>query len=182
MEETYSDKWCADAEILVVKRAPCHALTLCNAFIFVLIHRYVCISTQFEHHTTALDSGRLETSACTTLHAQHTYAYARLQSLQNAHTHFLRSSLPHPGNYIVCFDPLDGSSNIDAGISVGSIWGVYEPSEECPIDAIDDPQKMMVGAAGRHRQRGCRQGDTHARAHTHTHVHIHTHKHTRAHT
>lgn len=45
----------------------------------------------------------------------------------------------------MCFDPLDGSSNIDAGISVGSIWGVYEPSEECPIDAIDDPQKMMVG-------------------------------------
>ncbi len=43
------------------------------------------------------------------------------------------------------FDPLDGSSNIDAGISVGSIFGVYEPSEECPIDAIDDPQKMMVG-------------------------------------
>ena len=44
------------------------------------------------------------------------------------------------------FDPLDGSSNIDAGISVGSIWGIYEPSEECPIDAMDDPQKMMVSA------------------------------------
>lgn len=41
------------------------------------------------------------------------------------------------------FDPLDGSSNIDAGISVGSIFGIYEPSEECPIDAMDDPQKMM---------------------------------------
>ena len=41
------------------------------------------------------------------------------------------------------FDPLDGSSNIDAGISVGSIWGVYAPNEECPIDAIDDPDKMM---------------------------------------
>jgi len=27
------------------------------------------------------------------------------------------------GNYIVVFDPLDGSSNIDAGISVGSIFG-----------------------------------------------------------
>lgn len=27
------------------------------------------------------------------------------------------------GNYVVVFDPLDGSSNIDAGISVGSIWG-----------------------------------------------------------
>ncbi len=56
------------------------------------------------------------------------------------------------GNYIVVFDPLDGSSNIDAGISVGSIWGIYEPSEECPIDAMDDPQKMMVrvGYAGLH--------------------------------
>lgn len=28
------------------------------------------------------------------------------------------------GNYVVVFDPLDGSSNIDAGISVGSIFGV----------------------------------------------------------
>lgn len=27
------------------------------------------------------------------------------------------------GNYVVVFDPLDGSSNIDAGISVGSIFG-----------------------------------------------------------
>ena len=44
------------------------------------------------------------------------------------------------------FDPLDGSSNIDAGISVGSIFGIYEPSEECPIDAMDDPTKMMVRA------------------------------------
>lgn len=53
--------------------------------------------------------------------------------------------VPPAGNYIVVFDPLDGSSNIDAGISVGSIWGIYEPSQECPIDAMDDPQKMMVG-------------------------------------
>jgi fructose-1,6-bisphosphatase I len=38
------------------------------------------------------------------------------------------------GNYIVVFDPLDGSSNIDAGISVGSIFGIYEPSETCMVD------------------------------------------------
>ncbi len=50
------------------------------------------------------------------------------------------------GNYIVVFDPLDGSSNIDAGISVGSIFGIYEPSEQCPLDAMDDPNKMMVRA------------------------------------
>lgn len=49
----------------------------------------------------------------------------------------------YSGNYIVCFDPLDGSSNIDAGISVGSIWGVYEPSEQCPLDAHDDPNKLV---------------------------------------
>ncbi|MEW5312989.1 MAG: hypothetical protein WDW38_004585 [Sanguina aurantia] len=49
----------------------------------------------------------------------------------------------YSGDYIVVFDPLDGSSNIDAGISVGSIFGVYEPNEECPLDAIDDPTKMM---------------------------------------
>ena len=29
------------------------------------------------------------------------------------------------GNYVVVFDPLDGSSNIDAGISTGSIFGIY---------------------------------------------------------
>ena len=29
------------------------------------------------------------------------------------------------GNYCVVFDPLDGSSNIDAGVNVGTIFGVY---------------------------------------------------------
>ncbi|GBF90096.1 hypothetical protein Rsub_02804 [Raphidocelis subcapitata] len=46
------------------------------------------------------------------------------------------------GNYIVVFDPLDGSSNIDAGISVGSIFGIYEPAEECVVD-MDDPEKTL---------------------------------------
>jgi fructose-1,6-bisphosphatase I len=31
----------------------------------------------------------------------------------------------------VVFDPLDGSSNIDAAVSTGSIFGVYSPNEEC---------------------------------------------------
>ena len=29
------------------------------------------------------------------------------------------------GRYCVVFDPLDGSSNIDAGVSIGSIFGIY---------------------------------------------------------
>lgn len=30
------------------------------------------------------------------------------------------------GEYIVCFDPLDGSSNLDANVSVGSIFGIWK--------------------------------------------------------
>ncbi|XP_046428696.1 fructose-1,6-bisphosphatase 1 isoform X1 [Neodiprion fabricii] len=33
------------------------------------------------------------------------------------------------GKYIVCFDPLDGSSNIDCLISIGSIFGIYKKQE-----------------------------------------------------
>lgn len=29
------------------------------------------------------------------------------------------------GGYVLLFDPLDGSSNIDANVSVGSIWSIY---------------------------------------------------------
>ena len=39
---------------------------------------------------------------------------------------------------MVVFDPLDGSSNIDAGISTGSIFGIYAPSEECAIEVRRD--------------------------------------------
>ena len=30
------------------------------------------------------------------------------------------------GDYIVCFDPLDGSSNIDANVSIGTIFAIYQ--------------------------------------------------------
>lgn len=42
------------------------------------------------------------------------------------------------GNYIVVFDPLDGSSNIDAAVSTGSIFGIYSPNDECLADISDD--------------------------------------------
>jgi len=44
----------------------------------------------------------------------------------------------YSGNYIVVFDPLDGSSNIDAVVSTGSIFGIYNPNDECIIDSDDD--------------------------------------------
>ena len=61
----------------------------------------------------------------------------------------------YSGNYVVVFDPLDGSSNIDAGIATGSIFGIYAPSDECSIEDMDDPTKMMeVGG----REGGARAG------------------------
>lgn len=44
----------------------------------------------------------------------------------------------YSGNYIVVFDPLDGSSNIDAAVSTGSIFGIYSPNDECLADIGDD--------------------------------------------
>ena len=42
---------------------------------------------------------------------------------------------PHEqrGPYVVLFDPLDGSSNIDAGITIGTIFSIYRASE---VDAV----------------------------------------------
>ena len=34
------------------------------------------------------------------------------------------------GRYAVCTDPIDGSSNIDAGVSVGTIFGVYRLKDD----------------------------------------------------
>lgn len=45
----------------------------------------------------------------------------------------------YSGNYIVVFDPLDGSSNIDAAVSTGSIWGIYRPNEECLTNLGENP-------------------------------------------
>ena len=36
------------------------------------------------------------------------------------------------GKYIVTFDPLDGSSNIDCLVSIGTIWGIYRKVNPYP--------------------------------------------------
>lgn len=48
----------------------------------------------------------------------------------------------YSGNYIVVFDPLDGSSNIDAAVSTGSIFGIYHPNDECLADYGDDDSTL----------------------------------------
>jgi fructose-1,6-bisphosphatase I len=46
------------------------------------------------------------------------------------------------GDYVAVFDPLDGSSNVDASIPVGTIFGIFSNAEECPI-ADDDPDQIL---------------------------------------
>ncbi|CAM6121134.1 unnamed protein product [Calypogeia fissa] len=50
----------------------------------------------------------------------------------------------YSGNYVVVFDPLDGSSNIDAAVSTGSIFGIYRPTEECLADLDDEDNLATV--------------------------------------
>jgi len=52
------------------------------------------------------------------------------------------------GRYCVVFDPLDGSSNIDAGVNIGTIFGIYKVQPESKGDLSDvlRPGKDMVAA------------------------------------
>ncbi|KAG2705206.1 hypothetical protein I3760_05G041800 [Carya illinoinensis] len=52
------------------------------------------------------------------------------------------------GRYIVAFDPLDGSSNIDCGVSIGTIFGIYlvKDKDNPTLDDVLQPGKHMVAA------------------------------------
>jgi fructose-1,6-bisphosphatase I len=57
------------------------------------------------------------------------------------------------GGYIACFDPIDGSSNIDAAVPTGSIFGIYTPGE-CEVGAEDAPQEVLRKCALNVRKAG----------------------------
>lgn len=42
----------------------------------------------------------------------------------------LISSKHYGGKYLVCYDPLDGSSNIDVNITIGTIFGIFKIDQE----------------------------------------------------
>ncbi|KIM87092.1 hypothetical protein PILCRDRAFT_95942 [Piloderma croceum F 1598] len=52
------------------------------------------------------------------------------------------------GKYCVVFDPLDGSSNIDAGVNIGTIFGIYRirPDSKGTIQDVLRPGSEMVAA------------------------------------
>lgn len=55
---------------------------------------------------------------------------------------------PKAGKYVVVFDPLDGSSNIDCNVSVGSIFGIYKRTnmDEVTVDDALQPGTALVAA------------------------------------
>ncbi len=60
--------------------------------------------------------------------------------------------IPEPyghGPYAVAFDPLDGSSNIDANVSIGTIFAVHRKISPGQVGAIEDllqPGRRIVAA------------------------------------
>ena len=52
----------------------------------------------------------------------------------------------HKGNYMVAFDPLDGSSNIDCNCCIGTIFSVYE--DFVKINSYGERQEMSLERAG----------------------------------
>jgi fructose-1,6-bisphosphatase I len=60
--------------------------------------------------------------------------------------------IPEPykkGNYVLVFDPLDGSSNIDVNVSIGTIFGIYRCKEWEKRGRLEDvlqPGRDLVAA------------------------------------
>jgi len=51
----------------------------------------------------------------------------------------------YTGRYTAVFDPLDGSSNIDAAISTGTIFGIFEETEEeCIIEDAENLDEAEI--------------------------------------
>jgi len=53
------------------------------------------------------------------------------------------------GKYCVVFDPLDGSSNIDAGVNIGTIFGIYHINDinsKASVQDVLKPGSQMVAA------------------------------------
>ncbi len=53
------------------------------------------------------------------------------------------------GNYVLVYDPLDGSSNIDTNVSIGTIFGIYRALDQANRGRLEDclrPGRDLVAA------------------------------------
>ena len=73
-----------------------------------------------------------------------------IASEENEHFIPIPSMDGKTSKYIVVFDPLDGSSNIDVNVSVGTIFGIYrrksEPTEDCKLEDFLQSGTDLVAA------------------------------------
>jgi fructose-1,6-bisphosphatase I len=62
-----------------------------------------------------------------------------IASEENKHIVAFEEELPRSGKYVVTMDPLDGSSNIDVNVSIGTIFSIYRRvSQEGHIASMED--------------------------------------------
>jgi fructose-1,6-bisphosphatase I len=70
-------------------------------------------------------------------------------SEENQHEVVFTEEFAKDGKYVVCIDPLDGSSNIDYNVSVGSIFSIYRrvterTSESGIIDFLQEGNRQVA--------------------------------------
>lgn len=73
------------------------------------------------------------------------YTAYRLISEENEHA--MEVDTTSTGKYLIAFDPLDGSSNIEASVSIGSIFAVYRQTPE-EASSKKLPSGRSIVAAG----------------------------------
>nr|XP_022910442.1 fructose-1,6-bisphosphatase 1 [Onthophagus taurus] len=75
-------------------------------------------------------------------------SYTTCMMVSEENENIIEVEAEQSGKYIVCFDPLDGSSNIDCLASIGSIFGIYrKETDEAPSPSLGlQPGNKMVAA------------------------------------
>lgn len=78
-----------------------------------------------------------------------TSSYTTCVLVSEENTNAIEVETEASGKYIVCFDPLDGSSNIDCLVSIGSIFAIFkkpsEPRASMEANALQ-PGKNLLAA------------------------------------
>lgn len=78
-------------------------------------------------------------------------SYATCMLVSEENEHIIEIETEKQGKYIVCFDPLDGSSNIDCLVSIGSIFAVYKRSSNDSLtvkDALQSGRNIVAAGYG----------------------------------
>ncbi|XP_023226853.1 fructose-1,6-bisphosphatase 1-like isoform X1 [Centruroides sculpturatus] len=76
-------------------------------------------------------------------------SYATCLLVSEENDNVIEVEVEKQGKYIVCFDPLDGSSNIDCLVSIGSIFAIYRKTTSDPPSLKDALQNgRNIVAAG----------------------------------